>query len=160
MRSCKARLARCTELEQLLAKSIETNAVLQATIQTLQNDLKHANNSITKAGDLNMREAELASRERALENTLLRTQLDAAQQNAEFAKSVAMGLVRNTEYRNTVFTSGSTPIARACGTGYDQVEQHPTSTNRTVHSTQEYACGYPGGCHKVLPNLHYTTRHH
>lgn len=64
----------------------------------------------TRARNLAAKETELAARERELALELVKEQLRSAQTNAQFARDVAMGLVRNTEYRDTVFKTEQVPM--------------------------------------------------
>ena len=54
-----------------------------------------------------IREKELNERQLKLELIILQDQLNSSRENAKFARDVALGLVRNTEFRNSVFESVS-----------------------------------------------------
>jgi hypothetical protein len=62
---------------------------------------------LAKHQALDVREADISMRERDLEITVLKIQLEGSKGNAEFARNVALGLVRNTEFRTTNYSSVS-----------------------------------------------------
>lgn len=105
-----------------------------AKIVSLMAETADLNNQLARHESLDKREADIAKRERDAENASLKIQLEAAQVNATFARGVALGLVRNIEYRNSVHRSesGSLPVPGSNG-GY------PTTmpTQSTVTTTTE-----------------------
>lgn len=70
----------------------------QAEADALRADLK-------KHEKLAVREAAVAEAERGLEVRMLKHQLEVSDDNVKFARDVAMGLVRNTEFKRDVFTT-------------------------------------------------------
>lgn len=116
------------DLNERIATYRKEIAALQATLTQLRTDLD-------QHGALAIREKAVADRERLAELVELKTQIAAEKGNAEFARSVAMGLVRNTEYRHSVFESSNTPIVKDTGGGYQSIE-HPNST-RSVTTEQK-----------------------
>jgi len=54
---------------------------------------------------LDAREKELEAKENKLEIDELKYQLSAEKDKTEFSKNIALGIVRNTEYRKTIFDS-------------------------------------------------------
>lgn len=83
---------------------------------------------------LDERESQLAERERNMTITQLRMELVAEKEKSDFAKSVAMGLVRNAEYRRSLWESKDSP------TSMDQygVQRYANSTyNSDEKATQE-----------------------
>jgi septal ring factor EnvC (AmiA/AmiB activator) len=82
-----------------------------------------------KYNELGKREADVAAKERQIEIESLKNQLASAAGNAKFAQDVAMGLVRNTEYRKTAF--GSMPIKQDSPGGYSTVASGGTSNTET-----------------------------
>lgn len=79
-------------------------------------------NSTLEAREFAVKEHELSLREKELEYKLA-----AEKEKSAFTINVAMGLVRNVEYRNSVFSSGSTPFQD--NNGY--VTTGPTNENKT-----------------------------
>lgn len=104
-------------------------------IRDLEGKLNAANEELKKHGALATREAAVAEKERNAEIAALKVQLEAANGNTQFAKDVALGLVRNTEFRRNVFDSESTstPIIPE-GSGY-QAGTACGSASRTVSDT-------------------------
>lgn len=91
------------------------NTALDGRISKLQEDMdKHL--------ALAAREAAVAKREHDADLAELRVKLAAAEGSQMFAQNLAMGLVRNTEYRQSVFHSESTSVPVAGGPG-----QYPTT---------------------------------
>ena len=78
---------------------------LNTQIKELQAQFNNASDELKKHGALATREAAVAEKERNADIAALKVQLEAAQGNTQFAKDVAMGLVRNTEFRRHVFDS-------------------------------------------------------
>ncbi len=91
------------------------NAEQRREIQQLEARVTNRDIELKKAGDLNARAADLDKRERDLRITLLEAQLAASNTNATFAKEVALGLVRNVEYRHSVFETNSKQVPTAPG---------------------------------------------
>ena len=108
---------------------------LLGQIRDLEGKLNAANEELKKHGALATREAAVAEKERNAEIAALKVQLEAANSNTQFAKDVALGLVRNTEFRRNVFDSESTstPIIPE-GFGY-QSGTACGSASRTVSDT-------------------------
>lgn len=76
---------------------------LVAKVSDLEANLRTANEELKKHGELAAREAAVAEKERNAEITALKVQLEASQGNTAFAKELALGLVRNSEFRRQVF---------------------------------------------------------
>lgn len=90
-----AELVRAQSLNAELARKVdEANAKILQQMEQLK---KHQ--------ALDAREAAVAERERSAELAEMRIKLEAAAGNAQFAREVALGLVRNTEYRHSIFES-------------------------------------------------------
>lgn len=92
-----------TELQAakaLTARQAQTNGEL------LQH-LKEAQEALAKHTEIDVRETAIKDRERLAEAAELRTRLDCAEKSAQFARDVALGLVRNTEFRRDVFNSNN-----------------------------------------------------
>jgi len=103
-------------------KQLETD---NERIRSERHRLQEAVNSYQKFDErnsgLDKREADLNEGNRNLKVETLKFQLLAEQEKTEFAKSVALGLVRNTEYKRTIFDSQSEP-------GKDQWGNYITTT--------------------------------
>jgi len=85
-----------------LRSTIEAN---KSVIARLNDRVASLDSDLSAHKNLAEREAAVAERERNANVAELQIKLAAAASNAEFARSVAMGLVRNTEYRQSVFES-------------------------------------------------------
>lgn len=76
----------------------------------LQVRLLHQDEVLQLEKDTKERLDDIKERERELDLERLKYQLEVEKEKSEFAKNVALGLVRNTEYRNTVNRSGFIPV--------------------------------------------------
>ncbi len=72
-------------------------------IQQLEARIAKRDAELKRAGDLDARAADLDTRERNMKIATLEIQLAAADSKVAFAKDLAMGLVRNTEFRSSVY---------------------------------------------------------
>ena len=91
----------------------------EKTVKTLEGTISNLNKEISEFKDiirkyqklderyeaLNSREKELETKERNLEIETLKYQLQSEKDKTAFSQKVASGLVRNTEYRKTIFDS-------------------------------------------------------
>lgn len=87
--------------------------------------------------ELDTREKDLDTRERNQTIAELHYQIAAEREKTDFTKAVAMGLVRNTQYRKTIFDSenpGGLPMVD--GQGYTHYPM-PTSKNYDETKSQE-----------------------
>jgi hypothetical protein len=103
----------------------------RAQITQLMGEVGELKAKLDAHAALEKREAEVSARERAAENQALRTELEAHKGNAEFARSVAMGLVRNIEYRNSVYESQTHRAMAVPQGGMVQNAYNPEITSRT-----------------------------
>jgi hypothetical protein len=85
---------------------------------------------------LESREKEIETKEKQLEVETLKYQLQAEKDKTTFSQNVAMGLVRNIEYRKSIFDSesGGQPIIDGQGISHYPV---PTYKNHTSTETIE-----------------------
>lgn len=90
--------ARVTQLRDDVESLKREKAALERRIVVAESGLQ-------KQAELTKREEEMSKREREAKIFELTTQLNAANENARFARDVAMGLVRNVEYRSSVMES-------------------------------------------------------
>jgi len=118
-----------------LASLKERLEIRNKTIAELNETVIQLRDQLSKHVDIDVREAEVSKRERNAEIEALKVQLAASQGNTQFAQNVALGLVRNVEYRNSVFGSSnkSEPIVRD---GY-QTGTSNTSENSNSNTTQQ-----------------------
>ena len=128
---------RLVQADRDAARVSEFGAIISANdkrISSLTNEVTELMNKLDEHAAIDQREAAVSAREIAAEIEALKVQLAAAQTNTQFAKDVAMGLVRNSEYRNTVFTTDNTttPLMRE---GY-QIGSSTSNANSTVSETK------------------------
>ena len=123
-----------TDAELVVTQKARLDTLIEQ-IRDLESKLSAANTALNNHKALDKREVELAERERVLEITLLKQQLESANTNTQFARDVAMGLVRNTEYRRTALNSEfrSEPIIPP-GSSY---QAGSATTNSNTNSTVE-----------------------
>lgn len=118
--------------DALLLKSAVTNQEAQRVeIASLKEQLAAHAAKLSLHGDLAKREADVAARERGAENQALRIELEAHKGNAQFARDVAMGLVRNTEFRNSVHENHNGRALAVPNGGMVQHAYNTESSSRT-----------------------------
>mgnify|MGYP000898615246 CR=1 FL=1 len=99
------KLAKADKDANELETKKEVIKVLEARINELNSALcKHSDldSKIKKNEDL---ERELSERERNFKIILLENKLEVEKEKSEFAKAIGLGLVRNLDYRKTIFDS-------------------------------------------------------
>lgn len=122
------------EAKAELIKSKENNASLNRERENLRRDILNLEISLKAAGDMKAREDAVAKREQAAELEALKVQLNAANASTQFVKEVALGLVRNTEFRENNFRSTNTPVMiPSPGGGY--VQDYKANINDTSSKT-------------------------
>ena len=98
-------------LEQADKDAKEVKTLFELTKQykketeTLQQTIEGYKQFDTRNGLLDLAEKELEKERNKFEIEKLTYQLTAEKDKTEFSKSIALGLVRNTEYRKTIFDS-------------------------------------------------------
>jgi HEPN domain-containing protein len=110
---------------------------LRGQIDELNKQVRAQKDEISKHIALASREAAVDLRERAAEVSMLTIKLEAANGNTTFARDVAMGLVRNTDFRRTVFDSeySSTPIIPTGASHQSGTANGNSSRNSTIEET-------------------------
>lgn len=100
--------------------------------KTLTAERDAAKEQLNQHKALDIRENEVAARERDAEIAGLKVQLNAEQRMSQYARDVAMGLVRNVEYRKSVFENGMTPISQ---NGCVMQQPHNSNSGETNSAT-------------------------
>lgn len=108
------------EVEQLM----EQNNFFRSDLNAAREKLIKDQEEISKNAHLSLREKEIIDLETRFEIAKLNYQLEAEKDKSSFAKSVALGLVRNAEYRTSIMENKNTPV------GMDQY-----GNPRSVYST-------------------------
>lgn len=108
---------------KLQQQEIETKVEVIRLLEARLNDYSEfdSRNSLLEA-----REKTVDQTERNLKIETLEFQILAEKEKTQFAKDVALGLVRNTEYKRTLFDSKSTPMNDQYGN-----TQYPTATQNS-----------------------------
>jgi len=130
----KQRLTQADALENEVKQLREYKISHEATIKGLRAEIDKYIAFDNRNSALDAREKELAQRELNLGLEILKYQLASEKEKTEFTKTVALGLVRNTEYRKTIFDSeAQAPFVDANGNWqYPQ----PTSKNHEETNTK------------------------
>lgn len=113
----------------------EQLTTLNTQLNDLQNKLDIAKEELKKHGELSARETAVAEKERNADIAALKVQLEASQSNTKFAQDVAMGLVRNTEYRRNAFDGESRSEPMLSADRSYQTGTANTSSSRTSNTT-------------------------
>lgn len=124
-----------------VAKLTESSDRLQVAYRNLSDQLQAAEEKLKIHKTLDDRHAELNSRELRLDMAILQIKLDEMTKSRDFAASVTMGLVKNTEFRKTVFESGSEHIPVPGNPGGNGVYASPgyaaqVPVNKTTVTTE------------------------
>lgn len=109
---------------ELAQKNKKINELSEQVVDLQQTIRDHA--------ALDIREKTIADRERELKVTLLEGQLAAANDKTQFAKEVALGLVRNVEYRQSAMTSTNKHVPQPHGGTYMVVESATESSQNNA----------------------------
>lgn len=88
------------------------NIYLSRTIDLLNNKINDYAKLDQRNATLEAREKKVAEDERQIELKTLQYQLEAEKSKTEFTKNVALGLVRNTEYRRKLFDNINEPSGK------------------------------------------------
>lgn len=126
-----------------LKKELDELARLRVRVTELEKSNEQLTDKITELTALKLKASELDNREKALNDrelvlkdaekdnkiTLLEERLKVNDDKAQFCKDVALGLVRNTSYRSTVFDQRDIPFIDNQG--------HSHYANTTIHHTEE-----------------------
>lgn len=123
-------------------KDAEENKKLKEEHQKLKSELSEKNSIIEgykkfdeRNKDLNRREKELEAGLIKLEIETLKYQLETEKEKTDFTKSIALGLVRNTQYKKTIFDTenkGGVPMQDGHGNFH-----YPMPTSKSHISTEE-----------------------
>lgn len=126
----RQRLEQANRDAEALARKNEAYASLSKNFDAKCEEANRLKAEVEKHAALAVREAAVEERERKARITELETKLAAAQGNTEFARNVALGLVRNIEYRSSssVYGSESVPVQQ---NGYTNLQQAQTSSNNS-----------------------------
>ena len=111
--SLKAKLKNNEDYTVQLKRDLDNNKIKQSEIEANINRIK-----------------DIEKRERKLEIDKLTYQLESEKSKTEFSKQVALGLVRNSDYRTSVFTNETIPYTNK--DGYDSL-RYP---NKSVMETK------------------------
>lgn len=116
-----------SDAKDLIKLSRDYELQSKRVLQMEENILKYQQEMRDHAA-LDIRERTIAERERDLKVTILETQLAAANDKAEFAKNTALGLVRNTEFRQQALGSNSKNIPNPHGGTFMAVDSTSSTT--------------------------------
>jgi len=131
----KQRLAQADAYESDVKHLTGVKVSNEATIIGLESKIKEYEQFDNRNAALDAREKELDNKERNLKIAELEFKLANEKEKTQFSQSVAMGLVRNIEYRKSIFDSETqSPFIDANGTWqYPQ----PTSKNHEENKTAQ-----------------------
>jgi len=130
----KERLAQAEADSKKVEELTESVSFYINEIKKLDEVICSYQKSDSKFQDLDSRENKLEKERNSLEIEKLKYQLSAEKDKAETIKSIALGLVRNTEYRKEIFDSenvGGTPVIDGQGNYH-----YPQPTSRVYTETR------------------------
>jgi CRISPR/Cas system-associated endonuclease Cas3-HD len=132
----RKRLEQTDNLEKenaALKEGIEQSKKLEQVLRNQISDFEKLKMVVT---ELNARERALEQRELTLEVTMLKAELESEKSKSEFGFNVALGLVRNTNYRKAVFESTHGPDLPATHSGGYNAPQN-RNHNATETNTED-----------------------
>lgn len=110
---------------------------LREQIAVKDKKIREQEELLSKHEEVTKREAAVVERERNAEIESLKVQLLSANNNTQFAKEVALGLVRNVEYRSNVLKTENTSVPVVQPGGYTEMKNQHNATaeeNKTTAS--------------------------
>jgi len=123
------RLKEGEDAERALKTAKETN-------DHLRKQLSEAETKISKYQEFDIRNTEMDAREKSLQETermleieKLKYELACEKDKTEFSKNVALGLVRNVQYRNSVFSNDTIPNPHYTDNNYSETLHSNNSTS-------------------------------
>lgn len=122
--------------EASLAEYRQQNDRLSAQLSDATAELSTALSKLKEHAALDLREKAVAARELKAELTDLQTRYTSALENAKFARELALGLVRNQEFRETLYTSTNknVPVNNNGYTSMQMITENETATKETKAS--------------------------
>lgn len=123
------------ELIPILEKQLESSKTsisgLEKNVIQLKEERSELALELSKHQALDVREKIVSERERNSKLEELKYQLDAEKEKTQFSRDVALGLVRNTEYRHEVFGNKNIPVKDQFGnTNMMHSIENSTETNK------------------------------
>lgn len=131
----KARLEEADQLEIKLRQVEEKIKNLSLSEGFLREELSKYRKLDERNSTLESREKELETKERNLEIETLKYQLQSEKDKIEFTKSIAQGLVRNTEYRKQVYDSDSVHRDGYTDSNGNWIPSHYVNTTKSYTET-------------------------
>lgn len=128
-----------TRLEQAERDAIEVKRLAEVSgekdikIKQLEEEIRKYMKFDERNSNLDTREKTLDEQEKELKIKTLEYKLESEQDKTKFAKEVALGLVRNSEYRRTLYDNVSSPGKDQYGnTVYSNVTQNQNEVKTTA----------------------------
>lgn len=114
----------------------EAHEKTQQSLNSKNNEINKLNELLQAHEEITKREAAVSERERNSKIEELQVKLDAAESKQQFAEKLAMGLVRNIDYRKTVYDSRTETLSNKSHPGQaGGVSQAYTPETTTVSSS-------------------------
>lgn len=130
----KARLDQAEKDSETVKQQQDAIAKQEQAIKKLQAEISKYMELDTRNAGLDTREKALEIQERDFKVKVLEATVLTEQDKTKFAKDVAMGLVRNTEYRKNIFDTKSGPEGRD---NYGNVQYATHTVNADEKKTAE-----------------------
>lgn len=104
----------------------------KSQVEFLQKEIRTYKAFDERNASLDNREKEVESKERELKINTLEYQLNAEKDKTKFSQDVALGFVRNSEYRRTLFDNVSEPYRDQYGNTQYQSKSQNSEETKTV----------------------------
>ncbi len=128
----RTRLEQAEKDAALVKSQAATITEFRSDVRKLEAQVETRDARLKQHAEIDKREAEVSQRERDLKITLLEAQLVTERDKSAFAKEVALGLVRNAEFRRTIFENSNKQVPTMPG-AYT-MGQNETSNTTTTES--------------------------
>jgi hypothetical protein len=125
----KQRLEQADKDAANLKEALEKVSNLSKELAEAKIQLNKHDTISNRIGELEAYEKAIDLKERNIELDILKRQLAIEKEKTDFTQSIALGLVRNIEYRNTVYHNSSAPFVD--GHGYKSTENTSSSKDET-----------------------------
>ena len=133
----KKRLELADKLEKENSDLIKTNKTQYDEIQNLKGIIEKHKTIDEREEAVTKREVDVTEKENKSEIEKLKYQLESEKDKTQFSKAVALGLVRNIEYRKNVFDSEHVNLGGYQDPNGNWVYPQPSNTIKNFTETEE-----------------------
>ncbi len=137
------RLKVADDLEIVVEDHLKTIKHKEELIEKKDDKIRRLEETISAHNDITVREREVQKREKDADKREMEAELDkvkyqlaSEKEKSQFTKEVALGLVRNTTFRKTVFDSENQAPYQVPNGQYGSTMVYPTPLNKSLNETE------------------------